>query len=54
MEVFDCKVGSFLSYYLGASLEGNSRVVSFWNPFCEKINKRLAVWKKGFFSKLED
>ncbi|TYK22164.1 peptidyl-prolyl cis-trans isomerase CYP23 isoform X1 [Cucumis melo var. makuwa] len=27
------------------------RAMSFWNPIYEKIQKRLATWKNGFFSK---
>uniref|UniRef100_A0A0A0LJW8 Reverse transcriptase domain-containing protein n=1 Tax=Cucumis sativus TaxID=3659 RepID=A0A0A0LJW8_CUCSA len=50
-EAFDCEVDSFPSCYLGLLLRGNSRAVSFWNPICEKIKKRLAMWKKGFLSK---
>ena len=44
-------MGSFPSSYLGLSLGGNLRFVSFWNPTCDKICKRLEVWKKGFFLK---
>lgn len=51
MEVFDREVGSFSSLYLRLPYGGNLRDVSFWYPICEKIRKRLAVWKKRFFSK---
>lgn len=44
------EVGSFPSSYLGLPLGGNSRATSFWDPISEKIRKRIASWKKGFFS----
>lgn len=51
VKVFDCEVGSFPSFYLRLLLRGNSKAVSFWDLVSEKICKRRAVWKKGFFSK---
>ena len=52
MEAFDSEIDSFPSCYLGLSLGVKTRAVSFWNPVCGKIHKRLATWKKGSFSKV--
>lgn len=48
-KVFDYKVGSFPSSYLGLTLGGNLRALTFWDLIYEKNHKRLAMWKKGFF-----
>ncbi|KAA0049759.1 hypothetical protein E5676_scaffold106G00530 [Cucumis melo var. makuwa] len=50
-EVFSCEVGLLPSYYMGLPLGKNPRATIFWNPVCEKVWRRLAGWKKGFFSK---
>lgn len=49
--VIGCEVGSFPSSYLGLSVGGNLRAISFLDSLLEKIRKRLASWKKSFFSK---
>ena len=46
VEVFDCEVGSFPTYYPGF-LWGQSENLSFRDPICEKVLTRLAVWKRG-------
>lgn len=46
-----CDVSSLPTNYLGLRLGGNQRAVSLWDLVCEKIRKRLASWKTGFFSK---
>lgn len=46
-----CKVGVFPSSYLGLPLGHNPKSLSVWNPVIEKVRKRLASWKRSFFSK---
>lgn len=46
-----CEVGDFPSLYLGLLLGRNLSAISFWDVPLEKIRKRLASWKKKFFSK---
>lgn len=36
--------------YLGMPLGGNPRALSFWDPVVERINKKLASWKKTYIS----
>lgn len=52
MGTFGWVRGRILSFFdLGLPLEGNARAISFWDTPIEKIRKRLASWKKRFFSK---
>lgn len=46
-----CEVGSFPSSYLGFLLGHNSKTSLFWEPVVDKVRKRLARWKRSFFSK---
>lgn len=49
--MFDYEVGFFPSSYLRLTLGGNPRALTFWDLVSKKIHKRLAMWKKRFFSK---
>lgn len=40
-----CKQGVWSILYLGLPLGGNPRVVSFWDPIAEKLEKMLQKWK---------
>lgn len=46
-----CKIGRLPSSYLGLPLGGNPKFAALWDPVIDKVQKRLASWKKGFFSK---
>ena len=47
----DCRVGSLPLAYLGMPLGASYKAVSVWNPILEKMEKRLAGWKKLYLSK---
>ena len=42
---FGCKVGSFLSTYLGILLGAPFKFVVAWDGIEERFRKRLAMWK---------
>lgn len=46
-----CEVRGLPSSYLGLPLGSNPKVVAFLDLIMDKVRKRLASWKKGFFSK---
>ncbi|GAU10297.1 hypothetical protein TSUD_420400, partial [Trifolium subterraneum] len=45
-----CKVGKIPFVYLGLSIGGNSRRLSFWEPVVTRIQNRLSGWKSRFLS----
>ena len=44
------KVGSLLITYLGMPLGVSHKSPTIWNPILEKIERKLAGWKKIYFS----
>ena len=50
-EIFGCRVGALLMTYLGMSLGAPHKSPSIWNPILEKIERKLAGWKKLYLSK---
>ena len=46
-----CKIENLPFNYLGMPLGDNPKKKCFWEPVIEKVTKRLASWKKGYFSK---
>ncbi|KAK3199765.1 hypothetical protein Dsin_023180 [Dipteronia sinensis] len=48
---FWCLSSSFPIKYLGLPLGGNPSREAFWNPVVNKVEQRLASWKRGFISK---
>ncbi|KAK3199333.1 hypothetical protein Dsin_022748 [Dipteronia sinensis] len=50
-EVFKCRKENLPISYLGLPLGANPRVENFWKPVLERIEKRLAPWKRKFLSK---
>ena len=49
--VLGCKQGSLLMKYLGLPLREKFKDKSIWNPILEKMERKLAGWKKLYLSK---
>ena len=47
----DCRVGSLPLTYLGMPLGASYKAVAVWDPILEKMERRLAGWKKLYLSK---
>ena len=50
-EILGCRVGTLPMTYLGMPLGASHKAPSIWNPVLEKIERKLAGWKKLFLSK---
>ena len=50
-DILGCKVGSLPMSYLGMPLGASHNSPSIWNPISEKIEPKLARWKKLYLSK---
>ena len=50
VDVLECKQGSFPMKYLGLLLGANVRDSSIRNPIIEKMERRLAGWKRLYLS----
>uniref|UniRef100_A0A2N9I9X1 VAL1-3 N-terminal zinc finger domain-containing protein n=1 Tax=Fagus sylvatica TaxID=28930 RepID=A0A2N9I9X1_FAGSY len=50
-EALFCQTGTLPISYLGMPLGAACRVVSIWNPILEKMERKLAGWKKLYLSK---
>ena len=50
-EILGCRVGTLLMTYLGMPLGASYNSPSIWNPILEKIEQKLAMWKKLYLSK---
>ena len=50
VEILDCRVGSLLMTYLGMPLGASLKGPSIWSPILEKIERKLARWKKLYLS----
>lgn len=48
-----CEVGSWPMVYLGLPLGGNPRILTFWNPVVEKVEKRLQNGNRLVYRKVE-
>jgi hypothetical protein len=46
-----CHIGSLPLQYLGMPLGASYKALAIWNPIIEKIERRLAGWKKIYLSK---
>ena len=51
VEILGCRVGSLPRTYLGMPLGVSHKFLSIWNPILEKIERKLAGWKKLYLSK---
>jgi len=49
--IFGCRLGSLLMTYLGLPLGASFKSISIWNGVIEKVERRLASWKKLYLSK---
>lgn len=45
-----CKVGKVPFLYLGLSIGGDPRRLSFWEPVVARVKKRLLGWRSKFLS----
>ena len=50
-DILGCRVGSLPMSYLGMPLGASHNSLSIWNPILEKIERKLAGWKKLYLSK---
>jgi hypothetical protein len=50
-EILGCKTSAFPMQYLGLPLGAHFKVQSIWNPIVEKLERRLAGWKRMYLSK---
>ena len=50
-DILGCSVGTLPMSYLGMPLGASRNFPSIWNPILEKIERKLAVWKKLYLSK---
>ena len=50
-EILGCKVGKLPMFYPGMPLGASHNSPSIWNPILEKLERRLAGWKKLYLSK---
>jgi hypothetical protein len=50
-EILCCRVGDLPMSYLGMLLGSSFKASSVWNPILEKIERKLAGWKKLYLSK---
>ena len=50
-EILGCKVGTLPMSYLGMPLGASHNSPSIWNPILEKIERKLAGWKRLYLSK---
>ena len=50
-EILGCRVGAPPMTYLGMPLGASHKAPSIWNPILEKIERKLAGWKKLYLSK---
>ena len=51
VEILGCRVSSLPLKYLGLPLGASFKDKSIWNPILEKMERRLAGWKRLYLSK---
>ena len=51
VEILGCRIGSLPMTYLGMPLGASHKSPTVWNPILEKIERKLADWKKLYLSK---
>jgi hypothetical protein len=49
--ILGCRIGSLPMTYLGMPLGASFKSLSIWNGVIEKVERRLASWKKLYLSK---
>ena len=50
-EILGCRIGSLPMIYLGMPLGVSHKSPTIWNPILERIERKLASWKKLYLSK---
>ena len=50
-EILGCRIGSLPMTYLRMPLGASHKSPTIWNPILEKIERKLAGWKKLYLSK---
>jgi hypothetical protein len=50
-DILSCCIGTLPMTYLGMPLGSSFKVLGVWNPIIEKVERRLAGWKKLHLSK---
>ena len=50
-EILDSRIGTLPMTYLGMPLGASHKSPTIWNPILEKIERKLAGWKKLYLSK---
>ena len=50
-EILGCQIGSLPMTYLGMPLGASHKSPNVWNPILERIERKLAGWKKLYLSK---
>ena len=48
--ILNCKVGKIPFLYLGLSIGGDPRRLTFWEPVVNTIKSRLSRWQSRFLS----
>jgi len=51
VHILGCRIGSLPMTYLGMPLGASFKSISIWNVVIEKVEQRLASWKKLYLSK---
>ena len=51
VEILGCRIGSLPMTYLGMALGASHKSPTIWNPILEKLERKLARWKKMYLSK---
>jgi exonuclease III len=51
VDILGCNLGSFPMKYLGVPLGAAFKEKAIWNPVLEKVERRLAGWKRLYLSK---
>jgi len=52
VQLLGCQVASLPMTYLGLPLDASYKTVSIWNGVIEKMERRLARWKRMYLSKV--
>ena len=51
VDILSCRIGTLPMTYLGMPLGSSFKALGVWNPIVEKVERRLARWKKLYLSK---
>jgi hypothetical protein len=51
VDILSCRIGTLPMTYLGMPLGSSFKALGVWNPIVEKVERRLARWKKLYLFK---